>query len=74
MTQQTARTLANLLLASAGIAAAYAVYTTPPLKRLARLAVKRWLGAGVPLFLLSEARQAWADAGRNTPASGRRRA
>ena len=35
MTSRQARTVANLVLVSAGVAAAYVVFTTPPLRRLA---------------------------------------
>jgi hypothetical protein len=63
MTDANARTAANLILASAGIAAAYAVLTKPPLRRVAFLAVRIWLGASVPVFLLTQTREAWTDAG-----------
>ena len=52
------------VLASAGIAAAYVVLTKPPLRRLAFRAVEYWLGATVPVFLLTQAREAWAESGR----------
>ncbi|HET6957509.1 MAG TPA: hypothetical protein VFI56_13035 [Vicinamibacterales bacterium] len=64
MTDANARTAANLVLASAGIAAAYVVLTKPPLRRLAFRAVEYWLGATVPVFLLTQAREAWAESGR----------
>jgi hypothetical protein len=64
MTDGNARTAANLVLASAGVAAAYVVLTKPPLRRLAFLAVRYWLGASVPVFLLTQAREAWAESGR----------
>jgi hypothetical protein len=63
MTHANARTAANLVLASAGIAAAYVVLTKPPIRRVASLAVRIWLGASVPVFLLTQARDAWAQAG-----------
>ena len=50
MTTGTARTVANVLLASAGLAAAYVILTTPPLRRLALGGLKLWLGAGVPAY------------------------
>jgi hypothetical protein len=64
MTNTTARTFANVALASAGVAAAYVVITTPPLRRLALRAIEFWLGASVPLYLAREVRQAWAESGR----------
>ena len=63
MTDASARTAANLILASAGLAAAYVVFTKPPLRRVASLAVRIWLGASVPVFLLTQAREAWTEPG-----------
>jgi hypothetical protein len=60
---ETARTVANLILIGAGAAAVYVVVTTPPLRRLAKAGVRRWLGASVPGFLALEARRAWAGSG-----------
>jgi len=59
--QSTARAVANVVLLTAGVAAVYAIYTTPPLRRLARLASRRWLGATVPMYLLGETRRAWLE-------------
>jgi hypothetical protein len=64
MTDSTARAVANVVLVSAGVAAAYVVVTTPPLRRLAMRVVRLWLGASVPIYLASQARQAWAESGR----------
>jgi hypothetical protein len=63
MTSGTARTTANVVLAAAGLAAAYVVVTTPPLRRLAFRAARMWLGAGVP-FLIAETTRAWMESGR----------
>jgi hypothetical protein len=64
VTRDRARTVANVLIASAGVAAAYVVLTTPPLRRLAFQAVRVWLGASVPVFLLQETHRAWVESGR----------
>jgi hypothetical protein len=53
--------IANLVIVSAGAAAAYVIVTTPPLRRLAGAVTRRWLGASFPLFLLTQARQAWVE-------------
>jgi hypothetical protein len=45
VTESGARTAANIVLAAAGIAAAYVIITTPPLRRLALRAARIWLGA-----------------------------
>ena len=64
MTREHARTVANVLIASAGVAAAYVVLTTPPLRRLAFQAMRVWLGATVPVFLVEETRRAWVESAR----------
>jgi hypothetical protein len=64
MTERTARTVANVVLVSAGMAAAYVVLTTPPLRRLAVRVTRVWLGASVPLYLLKEVRRAWVESAR----------
>lgn len=60
MTKDAARTTANVVLASAGVAAAVAILATPPLRRLALRGLRLWLGASVP-FLAAEVRRAWAE-------------
>jgi len=63
MTDANARATADLVLVSAGIAAAYLVLSKPRLRRLAFGAIRYWLGASVPVFLLAQARNAWAASG-----------
>ena len=63
MTDEHARTAANVVLVTAAVAAAYLVLTRPPLRRLAVRAVQLWLGASVPVFLVTEAREAWDESG-----------
>jgi hypothetical protein len=64
MTSANARTVANVVLASAGVAAAYVIVTTPSLRRLAVRGLRLWLGASVPGYLMDQTRQAWTDSGR----------
>jgi hypothetical protein len=64
MTSANARTVANLVLFSAGVAAAYVVITTPPLRRLALRGVQLWLGASIPGYMTSQVRQAWIQSAR----------
>ncbi len=64
MTSENARTVANVMLVSAGVAAAYVVWTTPPLRRLAFRAARLWLGASVPGYLADQTRRAWVESGR----------
>jgi hypothetical protein len=61
VTSATARTVANIVVVSAGAAAAYVILTTPPLRRLALRATRAWLGASLPIFLVNEIRKAWAE-------------
>ncbi|HEX3702176.1 MAG TPA: hypothetical protein VHU82_02525 [Vicinamibacterales bacterium] len=64
MTEAQARTVANVVLTSAGVAAAYVLITTPSLRRFALRATRLWLGASVPLYLFSQVRQAWLESAR----------
>ena len=64
MTSANARTAANVVLATAGVAAAYVIWTTPSLRRLALRGMQVWLGASVPGYLLDQTRQAWVASGR----------
>jgi hypothetical protein len=61
MTSDTARATADVVLVSVGIAAATAVLRTPRLRRIAVRMTRAWLGASVPVYLLSEIRRAWAE-------------
>ncbi len=66
MTSSAAKTVANVALATAGLAAAYVVLTTPPLRRVALQTLRIWLGASVPVFLIDQARRAWVESGNST--------
>ena len=63
MTTDSARTASTVILMSVGVAAAYVVLTTPPLRRLAVVGMRLWLGASLPAYLLSQVGRAWAEAG-----------
>jgi len=63
VTRSSSRLIANLVIVSAGAAVAYVIVTTPPLRRLAGAATRLWLRASLPLFLMTQARQAWDEAG-----------
>jgi hypothetical protein len=64
VTDSTARALTNVALATVGVAAAYVILTRPPLRRLAFQALRWWLGASVPVYLLSQVREAWVESAR----------
>ncbi len=67
MTSTTARTVANVVLVSAGVAAAYVVLTTPPLRRRVARAPSCWPGSAraCRLYLLAETGRAWVESGRH---------
>jgi hypothetical protein len=64
VTAATARTVANVIIATAGVAAACVILRSPRLRRLTVQAVRIWLGASVPAYLVSETRRAWVESGR----------
>ena len=64
MTSATARTVANVVLVSAGVAAVVAIIATPPLRRLTFRLARVWLGATVPAYLLAQTSKAWVESGR----------
>ena len=64
MTSANARTVGNVVLISAGVAAAYVVITTPPLRRLLMRGIQVWLGASIPVYMTSQVREAWAQSAR----------
>jgi len=65
MTRDRAHTIANVAIATAGVAAAYVVLRTPSLRRLAFQGIRLWLGASVPAYLLTEMQNAWMQSGRH---------
>jgi hypothetical protein len=64
MSNATARAVANVMIASAGVAAAYVVLTQPRLRRLALQGLRIWLGASVPAYLLKQVGYAWVESGQ----------
>jgi hypothetical protein len=65
MRPESARRTANLILAAAGIVAAYLVLTRPPLRRFALGVARHWLGGSLPAYLATEARRAWMESARS---------
>ena len=66
MTPSGARTTANVVLVAAGVAAAYVVFTTPPLRRAFRRGLRLWLGMSVPAYLAAQVTHAWVESGHNS--------
>jgi hypothetical protein len=63
MTNGQARTVANVVLVAAGVAAAYVVLKNPPLRRFALRGAELWLGASLPVYLVATTRRAWVESG-----------
>ena len=57
MTDSNSRTTANVLIASAGVAAAYVVLTRPPLRRLVFRVARLWLSPCATAYLAEQVRQ-----------------
>lgn len=68
MKEETARTIANVVLATAAVGAAVVVLRTPALRRLAFGLMRTAITTGVPVWLMREIKQAWEESGRHTEA------
>lgn len=66
MTEDSARTVANVVLAAAALGAAYVVLRKPPLRRLAWQLAKVGLTGAFPTWFAKEVREAWIASGRRT--------
>jgi hypothetical protein len=64
MTEQTARTVANVVIGAAAIGVAYVVLRTPSLRRMAARLLVAAVTGGVPAWIGREVHHAWdASAG-----------
>ena len=66
MREETANTVANVVLAAAAIGVAVVVVRTPALRRLAFGLARTAITTTIPLWLTSEVRQAWAESEART--------
>ena len=64
MTEQQARTTANVVLGAAAAGAAYLVLRTPRLRRLAWQAARSWVRGPLAVWAATEVRRAWDQSGR----------
>ena len=64
MTEDNARTVANVILGAAALGVAYYIVRTPPLRRLAWRLTVTTVTATLPAWFNRELRQAWADSER----------
>jgi len=64
MTEQTARTVANVVIGAAAVGAAYIVVRTPSLRRLAIGLAVTALTRSIPAWVTREAQHAWTQSAR----------
>jgi hypothetical protein len=64
MTEENARRVANVVVASAAVAAAVVILRTPSLRRLALGLTVSALTGTIPAWLSRELRTAWTDSGQ----------
>ncbi|HTI39603.1 MAG TPA: hypothetical protein VL484_18725 [Vicinamibacterales bacterium] len=63
MTEQQARTTANVVMVAAAVSAAYAVLRTPRLRVLAWQLARSWARGPLAAWAVGEARRAWELSG-----------
>ena len=66
MKEETARAVADAIVAAAAIGAAVVILRTPPLRRLAFGLARTAITTAVPAWLAREVRQAWEQSKRST--------
>ncbi len=66
MTEQHARTVANVVLGAAAVGAAVVILRTPALRRLAFGLARTAVTVGVPAWLSREVQQAWNESSTRT--------
>ena len=71
MREETARTAANVIMATAAIGAAVVVLRTPALRRLAFGLARTAITTGIPVWLSREIKVAWEHSERNRAAHAR---
>jgi hypothetical protein len=64
--EETARTVANVIMATAAIGAAVVVLRTPALRRLAFGLARTAVTTGIPLWLSREIKDAWESSERSS--------
>ena len=68
MKEETARTVANVLMATAAIGAAVVVLRTPTLRRLAFGLARTAITTGIPIWLSREIKESW-EKSRQAPSA-----
>ena len=73
MTQDAARTIANVVVGAAAIGAAVVILRTPSLRRLAFGLARTAIVTGIPAWLSREIQQAWEHSAPTSALSAERR-
>ena len=69
MTEETARTIANVVVGAAVLGAAVVILRTPTLRRLAFGLARTAIVTGIPAWLTREVKEAWQASERFDPSS-----
>ena len=69
MTEETARTIANVVVGAAVLGAAVVILRTPTLRRLAIGLARTAIVTGIPAWLTREVKEAWQASERLDPSS-----
>jgi hypothetical protein len=65
MTEQQARTTANVVMVAGAVGAVVYVLTKPPLRRLAVQLARSWVKGPLAVWALAELRRAWLESGQD---------
>ena len=68
MTDEQARTTANVVMIAAAVGAVYVVLRTPPLRRQAFRLARAWVTGPLAMWAFAAVRQAWDESGRTAGA------
>ena len=71
MKEETARTVANVVMATAAVGAAVVILRTPALRRLAFGLARTAITTAIPLWLTREVKEAWRNSELGTQNSER---
>ena len=71
MTQDSARTTANVLIAAAALGAAVIVFRNPKLRRVCWQLARQYASGPLPATLAMTVRDAWNESGRGPRAAAR---
>ena len=69
MREETARTIANVVVGAAVLGAAVVILRTPALRRLAFGLARTAIVTGIPAWLTREVREAWQASDRRGPSA-----